>query len=323
VHVLFNVFGVALWFSFINQLAEFVSWFSPAYPDLSGTERLAAEAPRQIANAHTVFNIANTVIFIGFAGQFARLVEWMIPDKPAEEVVIAKPKFLAEELLDTPTLALGRVRLEIGHMGDRIQAMMDAIMPAIISGNHASLRAVADIDDEVDILHGHIVTYLGKVSQKSLTESQTRELIGLMEAVNDLENIGDIIETDLVYLGNQRIDRGLTISPETRKLLRNLHGKVTSSTEMGTSAVADDDTEQADRVIALKEEINRITDWANRHEAERLVADEPNRLACYTVEVDIIEKLRRIYYFTKRMAKTVYADSPAAEAEDAVPLTEG
>jgi phosphate:Na+ symporter len=35
------------------------------------------------------------------------------------------------------------------------------------------------------------------------------------------------------------------------------------------------------------------------------VAEEPNRIPAYTIEIDIIEKLKRIYYFAKRMAKTV------------------
>jgi phosphate:Na+ symporter len=44
---------------------------------------------------------------------------------------------------------------------------------------------------------------------------------------------------------------------------------------------------------------------AFEHQADRLVAPEPNRLALYTVEIDMVENLKRIYYFTKRMAKTV------------------
>jgi len=107
VHVLFNILGVLVWLGFITHLANFVSWFSPSHPELMGAERLAAETPRQIANAHTIFNIANTFIFIGFAGQFARFVEWLVPDKPIEEVVLAQPKYLDEELLETPSLALG------------------------------------------------------------------------------------------------------------------------------------------------------------------------------------------------------------------------
>ena len=41
------------------------------------------------------------------------------------------------------------------------------------------------------------------------------------------------------------------------------------------------------------------------HQAARLVAEEPNRIPAYTIEVDIIEKQKRIYYFAKRMAKSV------------------
>ena len=75
--------------------------------------RLAAEAPRQIANAHTIFNIANTVIFIGFTTLIARLVEWLVPDRPLDEEAAIRPRFLDEDLLRTPSLALEQVRLEI------------------------------------------------------------------------------------------------------------------------------------------------------------------------------------------------------------------
>ncbi|MGB7932024.1 MAG: Na/Pi cotransporter family protein [Gammaproteobacteria bacterium] len=305
VHILFNVFGVLLWYRFIPQLAEFVTWLSPAYPQLSGSARLAAEAPRQIANAHSTFNVANTFIFIGFAGQFARLVEWLIPDKPLPEELIIRPKYLDEELLDTPSLALGRVRLEIGHVGSRVIEMLERIMPAILAGDRMALKVVARIDDDVDILHGHIVTYLGRISQKALTEEQTRELVHLMDAANNLENIGDIVETDLAYLGNQRIQQGVSISVATQDVLKKLHHSVMSTVELAIDAVTENDQHAAQEIIAMKTDIARLTDSAAMHETRRLVAEEPNRLAAYTVEMDVIEKLKRIYYHAKRIAKDV------------------
>ena len=305
VHVLFNVFGVLVWVGFITPLAEFVTWLSPSHPELTGNQRLAAEAPRQIANAHTIFNIANTLLFIGFTGQFARLVEKLVPDKPLEELVIAKPKYLDEELLETPSLALDRARLEIGNMGGRVIAMLQDIMPAIISGDRTMLKNIAKIDDEVDILHGHIVTYLGRISQKALTENQTSVLVNLMAATNDLENIGDIIETDLVHLGLEGIEAQVTISEQTRGVLRKLHDITSTTAELAIDAIMDNDQRAAQEVIALKADINRLMESATMHEARRLVAEEPNRLAAYTLEIDIIEKLKRIYYFAKRIAKAV------------------
>jgi phosphate:Na+ symporter len=66
----------------------------------------------------------------------------------------------------------------------------------------------------------------------------------------------------------------------------------------------------------MKQEITQIVESAAAHQAQRLVAEEPNRIPAYTIEMDIIEKLKRIYYFAKRMAKTVET-APEREAEAA------
>ncbi|MBK1631852.1 NAD+ kinase [Thiohalocapsa halophila] len=315
VHVLFNVAGVLVWVGFIDQLAEFVRWISPQYPDLSGKERLAAEVPRQIANAHTMFNVANTLLFLSFTGQFARLAEWLVPDKPLEEEdLVVRAKYLDDVLLTTPSLALDRVRLETLHMGERVQEMMERIMPAILSGNKEQLHDIERMDDDVDMLHAQIIDYLGKISRLTLTETQTGELIRLMEAVNELENIGDVIETNLIVLGHERIDEGVSISQPTREVLTNFHYAVNRAVECAVQAVAQNNQLAARTVISMKQEINRIAESAAAHQAQRLVAEEPNRIRTYTIEVDIIEKLKRIYYFAKRMAKTVDSEESMEEA---------
>ena len=70
-------------------------------------------------------------------------------------------------------------------------------------------------------------------------------------------------------------------------------------------AVSEDDPEAGEAVTGMKKEIARIANSAAAHEAQRLVANEPQRIETYTVEMDITEKLQRIYYFARRMARTV------------------
>ncbi len=313
-HVLFNVFGVLLWIGLIPYLAQFVTVFSPTHANLSGIDRLAAEVPRQIANAHTAFNIANTLIFIGFAGQLARLVERLVPDKPIEEMVMTKPRYLSEELLDTPSLALQQVRLELRHMGEHVQEMLQKIMPAILSADREALREVREIDDKVDTLHGHIVTYLGHISRRALTEEQTSALTKLLAASNDLENIGDVIETDLTALGVKCIEESVAISKPTQAVFKNLHSIIATTADQALLALMLNDQQSARSVIDMKTEINQLMESAAMHENQRLVAQEPNRLAAYTIEMDIIEKLKRIYYFSKRIAKAVQPPEVIEEA---------
>jgi len=306
VHVIFNIGGVLVWVMFIPYLAEFVMWFSPVHPELAGIDRLGAETPRQIANAHTVFNISNTLIFIWFTTQIGHLVERLVPDKALEEDgLIAQSKYLDDELLSTPSLALDRVRLETLHMGEQVDVMLQQILPAMFTGNKSTLASIHKLDDEVDYLYEQIVEYMGKVSKHSLTDAQTTEFLKLMEAVSDLENVGDIVETNLVVLGNQRISSGISISDATKDVITGFHKVVSSSVKLAVQAVSQNNKEVAQKVIGMKDEIAELADSAALHQAQRLVVDEPDRIPAYTIEMDILEKLKRIYYFSKRMAKTV------------------
>ncbi len=320
VHIGFNIAGVLVWVMFIDQLAQFVTSFSPTHPELAGAERLGAETPRQIANAHTIFNIANTFIFIGFTTQIARLVEWLIPDAPLEkEGLMVRAKYLTEELLTTPSLALDRVRLEVLHMGEKVQLMLDKAMPAILSGNKETLLELRDMDEEVDLLYDQIIEYMGKISKQALSDSQTEEFLQLMSAVSDLENIGDTIETNMVELGLNRINAGVSISKPTREILSEFHRVVTKAFEAAVQAVSQNNSEATKMVIEMKQEIDGLVNSAAAHQAMRLVAEEPNRIPAYTIEIDIIEKQKRIYSFARNMAKSVL-EIDALDNREAIPV---
>ncbi len=179
------------------------------------------------------------------------------------------------------------------------------------------MKEVSAIDDKVDTLYSEIVAYLGKVSKMALTDAQARELSNLLSAANDLESIGDIIETDAVGLAEQCFANDVRISEATQQVLGGLHTTIAGSVERALQSVARNDIEVARGVIAMKGDIQTEVQRAEQHQAERLVADAPNRIAAYSVEMEVIEKLKRIYYFAKRMAKTVDVDT-VATVEQAV-----
>ncbi len=302
IHLIFKVVGVLIWVFLIDQLMWLAVEVSPAHPELAGGARLAAEMPRQVANAHTLFNVINTLIFLPFVNVFVWLVRRLLPDRENGDSRV-RIKYLDEGLIRTPAFALDRARLEMLHMGDRVREMFEDILPATLGGGREDLRSFAARDDEVDALHGEIVTYLGRVSQETLTAGQTVELLQLMEATNDLENIGDIIETNLVSLGHSRLDDAVNVSAATAGVLEEFHSAVGRALDMALLAVTQKNEAAAAEVVAMKKEVNALADSAHLHEAKRLIAREPGRLPAYTFEVDVLESLKRVYYFTKRMAR--------------------
>ena len=295
VHTIFNVLGVLLWLPFIPLLASWV-------------EGIGGSLARQIANAHTIFNVVNTIVFIGFTKQMAALVVRLVPDR--EEPEIVRPRYLDKGLMSTPALALDRARLELLRMAERVRVMLRQSVPAVISGTNADLVTIEAMDDEVDSLYGSILEYLGALSKEELGERDSKELFQLMEATNNLEAIGDIIETNLVQLGLSRIEQDIVVSDETAVLLGELHDEVQAGYELAMLAVTQKNENAAHRVGAMKSEINSLAKKTTRHQADRLVADEPNRIQTYGFETDLIAHLVRIFYFTRRTARVAI---PATE----------
>jgi len=305
-HVLFKVLGVLIMLPLIGPFSKFIVYISPSPAEgLTGIDAIASVLPRQVANAHTLFNVGIAVLFLPFISQFARLVYRLVPDKPIEEEKEIQPKFLSDMLFHTPSLALDAARHEVKRMGKRVDLMSSAMIPAVLTGDKESLLAVRDMYEEVDVLHGHIVTYLAKVSQLQLNEHQTLKLTNIMAAVNDLDHIGDLIEINMVELGLRRIYKGFKISEPTQKVINTLHVVVSDALKAAIRAVVEEDIDFAYRVILMKDDMNKLIKQADLHQAERLVAADSGKFEAYSIEVDIIEKLKRIYYHSKRIAKSV------------------
>ena len=288
VHTLFNLVGALVWLPFVGQLGALV-------------DAIGGPAERQIANAHTIFNVANTLMFLPFVAQLERLVVWLVPDRPGPEPV--RLKYLDDSLLRTPTIALEQARLELVRMAGRVQTMLRGALPAVLDGPAEALDEIEALDDDVDDLHGQIIEYLGRVSQRSLAGNAADELVDLMEAANNLEAIGDIIETNLVSLGRERLAKGYEVSAESRAMMEDFHERVTVALARSMEALLSADPAAARKVSKMKSQINLRADALAEHYARRLVAPEDNRVELYRLETDVVANLRRIYYFARRTAR--------------------
>ena len=295
VHTVFNLVGALAWLPLVGVLAGWV-------------EDIGGPVARQIANAHTIFNLVNTAVFLLFVAQLERLVIRLVPERPDEERITLK--YLDYSLLSTPTIALERARNEIRRMATRAQTMLDRSLPAVLDGDVDDLAAVEALDDEVDDLHGQIIEYLGRVGQRSLSSGSAEELLDLMEAANNLEAIGDLIETNLISLGRHRALHGYEVGHESRVLIEEFHARVAVALALAVEALVDTSADGARRVSAMKEEINERAAVIAEHHAHRLVAPEDHRIELYRFETDLVATLRRIYYFAKRTAR---AALPTAE----------
>ncbi len=303
-HLLYSLAIGAIALPFLPLIGEAARLMSPAAEaGLTGQDLLADEVPRQVANAHTLINGTAAFLFLPFTGVLARVVTRLVPDKQVTQTEPYRAKHLDDLLLDTPGMALVAVRREINRMGKRVRRMLQSSFDVLMMGGDQTLDALGSADEEVDALYGQIIAYLGELSARNLTTAQTAELMNLTTAANEIESIGDVIENDLVSLGMRRYQSGVQISKETSLLLGHLHELVVEAYRTALKGMKKTDPVLARDVLGYAGRISDLTNQIEMHQVERLTADAPERITLYSLELDLLDRLRRIYEHVNRLAR--------------------
>jgi phosphate:Na+ symporter len=193
-------------------------------------------------------------------------------------------------------------------MGRVAHRAVRRVLAATLRGDEVELDAVHRLDRDVDELHGHIIHYLGQVSERVTLAERMDEVQRLMDAANALEHIGDIVETNLIAQGRQRLAAGLEPSQTTVEMLAGLHRLVTDAVETAVRALRREDEALAREVMATKPRIDEMAEQLAEHQRQRLLADAPARVETYRLETDVAENLKRIDYFARRIARSVSSD---------------
>jgi phosphate:Na+ symporter len=302
VHVLFNVLGAVIWLPFIAQLAGAAEMISPVAAHLQGVERLAEEVPRQIANAATIWATANTLLFLPFAALFAKMAIKLVPDRVIEEGVLIRPRFLDDELIRVPSMALERARMELGHMGELTEGMLAKVRSAFAARD---LSELSQQHDQVVALREAVLAYLQQVGRAELSDAEADEHARLVAATGEIENMSAAIGRELAPLAQTLKQADITPSEETTALLERLFQAIQASAHSALQALLQNDERAAQTVVSSRDAVLALTSELHRTQAARLAGDDPDRLLKHRVQIEILDKLRRVYSVAEHMALSV------------------
>jgi len=311
VHVLFNVLGVLLWIFFIPQLAGFAVSLSPE----AGTGAVSA-IPRQIANANTLFNIINTIIFIGFTGWFAKLAVRIAPTPPEDTSVLIKPKYLMDEVIDTPSLALGQVRLELARMADYNSRMFSTIRSATIEKNQQQLEQIFLMFDKVTILEVAILNYLSKIRKEKLTEQESIDHQNMMTTTIQQQNMASIIRHDIADILQYFIEHKHKPGETTREIFLDFFHEICATLEENITVIAQYDQRAAEKVINRKAIIKHYEDKILSRKSSHLGSEQENYIKMARMEISLMEKMARIYSLTRNIALLIMPSKSKLTVQD-------
>jgi phosphate:Na+ symporter len=141
------------------------------------------------------------------------------------------------------------------------------------------------------------------VGKLNLTDEESKEYFRLSQAAANLESIGDVLETDLSSVGKKMINENLQPSKTMEVMLADLHESISLALETAIRAIVENNQRAAQDVIALRGKIDVQIQAALRRQAESLARSDETRLATLNIEFEMIDKLKRIYTLSKRIAR--------------------
>jgi len=300
-HVLFKVFGVLL--------------FLPLLPWYQGmVEQTAPDVMRQIANANTLFNVIMAVVFLPFLGLFAKLLVMLVPEK-AEEKKFG-PMYLDDHVLGTPSLALGQATREALRASDIVREMLTEMIRGLRSDDPAIVEDIKRKDNLVDLLDRQIRLYIARLSSSNLTESQSRRVMTVLEVTRDLENIGDIIDRNIMPIALKRITKGFVFSQEGMTEIVSFHKKTIENFDFAIAAFANHDRELAERVLRNKEELGLLERELVQAHLERLRKGLRESIETSHIHLDIIGNIARINSLITHIIYPIVEEKRARGRED-------
>ncbi|WP_404421301.1 Na/Pi cotransporter family protein [Thalassospira australica] len=300
-HVFFNVVGVLIWLPFISQLADLVRVIS------LGGNGGQVDIAREIANAHSIFNIANVAIMIGFVPWIARLIEKCVPVRDVFEPPLdPAPKFLVNEIANTPSAALMLLRNEVMHMGDIVCDVVRRGRETMQNPTREKLEKIAELDDGIDSLQDAIARFAGKLRHSELLPSDQNRLLNKLAISNHLEAIGDIISEEMTELvGRLLSERNLPLL-DSREKMSELFTFSEECLKQALTAFASDDVEAANRVLARKAEFIEKMDVTLRRISDDIGPRDAD-IRRYRTEVALVERINRLYVRARRIARASLA----------------
>lgn len=287
-HLLFNFVGAVIFFLILKPFTLIVSHTS-------------SDVVRQCANAHTLMKVIETLLYMPFVGLYAKIVEKIMPGK--ELAIEAGPKYLEKHLINTPVFALDAATKELIRMAEHAKEMVNEATSGFLNSDERLLKNLPKREEALDNLQEAITDYLMTLTQRDLSEEESKKIPALLHSVNDLERIGDHSE-NLMELAIRKIEGNLPFSNSAIAEIKEMVQNINDMTDGVLRALATNSTEDAKFVLQKEDRVNALTDELRQNHIDRLGRGECKVLSGI-VFLDMISNFEKIGDHLTNVAQAV------------------
>ena len=263
VHLYFNLIGTTIFmlgFYAINAAVGF------------GFLNDAANAAG-IAVVHSVFNVTATVILLPFSDKLEKLACLTIRDdaNPVKEESEADKDFKLLDLrfLDTPGLAVEHCRMVAQNMAKVTKEALYTATEVIAEYDNRKAERVIALENEIDRYEDELGTYMVKLSQQQLSETDSHRLSVILHCLSDFERISDHA-VNLIESAQEMKEKGQAFSKKAKEELAVFSQAVKDIVAVSFDVFEKEDLTRAAYVEPLEEVIDELQAEVKKRHVKRL-----------------------------------------------------
>ncbi len=288
VHLYFNIIGVFLWMSMYylvgwiltsTNVFGLFAWAEGTIIDMWG-----------IAAVHTIFKIFSVTLLMPFTNFLEKLA--LLTIKGTDTKGDGYTDMLDERLLETPTVAIERCYEVADQMAKLSSTAIQKAITLLNAYDEKVAQEVHDAEDKVDIYEDVLGSYLMKLSARSMTEADSREVTKLFYMIGDFERISDHA-VNIVDSADEIKDKGLQFSEKAVRELGVMYSAINEIMQRTEEAFISQDEKKAYVIEPLEQVVDDLKEQIRVRHIRRLQKEECTMEHGFVLS-DILTNLERV-----------------------------
>ena len=264
VHLYFNIIGTTIFLIGVYAIQHFIGFSFWSESINKGG----------IANFHTLFNVIVTIILIPFSGLLAKLAELTIRDgkKGTEDDLGIDSTALAkldERFLISPSLAVAQCEIVVANMGKLAKSNFGKTIKLFSKYDAKLAERIRERENAIDKMEDKVNNYLVKLTDRELTDQESKQVTHLLRVVSEFERVGDY-SINLIECAEMLRDKEVCFSEKAMRELYAITDAVQEIIDMSLTAFENNDVELSRKIEPLEETIDTMEDTLKFRHIQRL-----------------------------------------------------
>ncbi|MFC4214591.1 Na/Pi cotransporter family protein [Pseudophaeobacter arcticus] len=260
---------------------------------------------QMLVYVHLAFNGSLLLLALPISVRIEPLMKRLMVQPPAPEADLTgrPPSALEPGSYGPPAQVLANLKRELLRMCDLVETMFRPLSELYKTGDGAQIKAVQDLDPEVNACLSGIRSYVADIPEQDFTPDELKQAREMVEYAIRLETAGDVAARRLAVLAGKLNKKHLRFSNEGWDEILHMHEAIMANLRLASNVLISNDLESARLLNLEKTELKRMERDSRKRHLKRLQRGTGHSFETSDIHLETLRALRE---FNSHVAAVSY-----------------